>query len=118
MTDPDSRWKQRFRNFDFMFGLTKNDIEIIVKLLSKYEEIDKAVVFGSRAKVTYKSGSDLDIALFGKLLSFQTISKLSYEFNEESLMPYHFDILNYNTIQNEELKNHIKKFGKVIYTRD
>lgn len=101
-----------------MFGLKNSDIEIIINLLKKHEEVEKAVVFGSRAKGTYKNGSDLDIALFGKLVSFQTINKLSYVFNEESLMPYHFDIINFNSIQNEELKNHINRVGKVIYKRE
>ena len=40
---------------------------------------------------------------------------LSYELNEESLMPYHFDLLNFDTIKSADLREHITRVGKKIY---
>ena len=44
-----------------MFGLIERDIEYIVKAMKKFNEIEKAIVFGSRAIGNYKKGSDVFI---------------------------------------------------------
>ena len=48
-----------------MCGLLDRDIKYIRKALEKYDEIEKAVIFGSRAMGNYKKGSDVDIAIDG-----------------------------------------------------
>lgn len=97
--------------------LGDNDLAYIVATISRFSEIDKAVIFGSRAKGTAKPYSDIDIAVFGQGVSFTTVSKLHWLLEEESPMPYFFDIVDYNTISNQELKSHIDRVGIVIYTR-
>ncbi len=96
------------------FGLRKKDLENIISILKKYTEIEEAIVFGSRAKGNYKNGSDVDIALKGKL-NFETIAHISYLLNEETTMPYKFDILNYTAIKNNELIEHINRAGICFY---
>ncbi|WP_204226487.1 nucleotidyltransferase domain-containing protein [Clostridium botulinum] len=49
-----------------MFGLLERDIKYINEVLDKFEEIEKAIIFGSRAMGNYKKGSDVDIAIIGK----------------------------------------------------
>jgi predicted nucleotidyltransferase len=71
-------------------------------------------MFGSRAKGNYKNGSDVDIALKGKL-SFETITHINYLLNEETTMPYKFDVLNYHTIQDKDLIEHINRAGICFY---
>ncbi|MFA5479891.1 MAG: nucleotidyltransferase domain-containing protein [Candidatus Muiribacteriota bacterium] len=93
------------------FGLTNSDIEEIKNFLKSFPEINKCVIFGSRAKNNYKPGSDVDIALIGKEVTDETASKLSVLLNEESKMPYFFDVLNFNTIVNLKLKEHIQRVG-------
>ncbi|MFA7577809.1 MAG: nucleotidyltransferase domain-containing protein [Candidatus Muiribacteriota bacterium] len=93
------------------FGLTNSDIEEIKNSLKSFPEINKCVIFGSRAKNNYKPGSDVDIALIGKEVTDETASKLSVLLNEESKMPYFFDVLNFNTIVNLKLKEHIQRVG-------
>ena len=41
------------------FGLRDEDVSFIVSSISNFNEIDKAVIFGSRAKGNYKGGSDI-----------------------------------------------------------
>lgn len=45
------------------------DIEYIKKALIKFNEIEEAVVFGSRAMGNYKKGSDIDIVIIGELVT-------------------------------------------------
>jgi len=98
-----------------MFGLREDDIASIRHILSSYPEVRTGLIFGSRAKGNFKNGSDVDIALKGNDLTFKLILKISTELNEETLMPYHFDVLNYHTIQNEELIHHIDRIGVPFY---
>ena len=99
-----------------MFGILEEDTIIITSVIGKYIDVEEAVIFGSRAKGNFKNGSDVDIVLKGKNISRDTVLSISGELNEETVLPYHFDILNYSTIQNEELVKHIQRVGKIIYT--
>lgn len=100
-----------------MFGLRDQDISCIVDTISRFEDINKAIVFDSRALGNYKKGSDIDIAVKGEKITKSTLRSLSYELNEESLMPYKFDIISYNDIKSKELIKHIDEEGKVLYIR-
>lgn len=100
-----------------MYGLLERDMKYIIKALEQFDEIEKAVLFGSRAMGNYKKGSDVDIALIGENISNEVIFKVDDYLNEVYPLPYFFDILNYNSILNENLKNHINIEGKIIYDK-
>ncbi len=97
-------------------GLRTSDMEVLVQAFSQVPQIEKAFVFGSRTKNTYKQGSDIDIALKGEILPLQ-IKKLHFALNEESLLPYKIDLIHYETLQEQALKEHIDRVGVLIYTR-
>jgi len=96
-------------------GLTDSDIKIILSILEKYKAVETAIIYGSRALGNYKKGSDIDIALKGKELTQDICSKIHYELEEETLLPYFFDITNYQMINNKEIKEHIDRVGKIFY---
>lgn len=99
------------------FGLKQTDLAVIVSLLEKHSSVESALIFGSRAKGNFQNGSDVDIAIKGKQLNFDIVNQISYWLNEESLMPYKFDILNYHTINNQDLIEHIDRAGIEFYRR-
>ena len=99
-----------------MYGLTNSDLEIICQAFKRFPNVTEAVLFGSRAKGTCHPGSDIDIALKGNDLK-QTALQLSIYFNQESLLPYQFDIIDYQNIDNKNLIDHINRVGISIYTR-
>lgn len=99
------------------FGFLESDIILILEAIKKFPEIKKASIYGSRAIGKNKKGSDVDIAIFGKKILHQTSIKLSVILNQELPLPYFFDITNYNSITNKELKKHIDTFGKTIYEK-
>ena len=98
-----------------MFGLLERDLKYILKADDKYPEIEEVIIFGSRAMGNYKKGSDVDIALKGKCVNRKIVFRFSDDLNEEYPLPYFFDVVNYNDISNEELKNYIDSVGRVIY---
>lgn len=50
-----------------MFGLSNEVIKDISDVLKKHPNIDKVLIFGSRAKGNYTEGSDIDLALIGRV---------------------------------------------------
>ncbi len=60
---------------------------------------------------------DVDIAITGKMISGITISNLDELLNEEYPLPYFFDILHYEEINNEKLIEHIDTVGKELYRK-
>ena len=98
-------------------GITPKDLDYIVRSIQTRGEIDKAIVFGARAKGMHKPYSDIDIALCGDDVSFDTISSLYSLLDQQGPLPYFFDIIDYAQIKNKELKEHIDRVGKVIFQR-
>lgn len=45
------------------FGLKQETIDKIIQVFKLYPSIDKAVLYGSRAKGSYRNGSDIDLTL-------------------------------------------------------
>ncbi|MCK9421045.1 MAG: nucleotidyltransferase domain-containing protein [Bacteroidales bacterium] len=97
------------------FGIRDTDLQMILQVIDRFPVIESAVIFGSRAKGTFKKGSDVDIALFGKGIDFRTTVSVGSILNEEMPMPYFFDIVNYSSICNENFRNHIDHIGKKIH---
>lgn len=100
------------------FGFRESDLDYIIKSIKRFSEIEKAVIFGSRAKGNYKPGSDIDIAIFGENISFDTVSKLHAVLEDSGPMPYLIDVVDYTHLEHKELREHIEQIGKVIYERD
>ncbi len=99
------------------FGLSEEDICTIRAVLSRYQEVEEARILGSRAKGNYKAGSDVDISLKGKDLSIHIAAAIQEELNEETLLPYQFDVLCYDNIESQDLRQHIDRVGKVLYKK-
>ena len=97
------------------FGLEQKDIDEIMQIAAQFPEIEKISIFGSRAKGNYNKGSDVDLAIFGKNINRDIIVKLSEKLNSESFLPYFFDIVHYENIENGKLKEHINRIGKILY---
>ena len=99
------------------FGLEEKVIEEIVKEIKKYEEVEKAKIFGSRARGDYKKQSDIDIALYGDKLTNSINTNIFYDI-DKLYLPYKIDLINFNTLEDEKaLKGNIEKEGVIIYAK-
>jgi predicted nucleotidyltransferase len=98
-------------------GLLKETFAAIQKVLSKYPKIEKAILYGSRAKGNYRNGSDIDLTLIGKEMTLQELSKLEWEL-DDLLLPYKFDISLFHQISNPSLIDHIQRVGKDFWVRE
>jgi len=100
-----------------MLGLSDNDMTEIRLTLQRFPEVEEALIYGSRAISNNRRGSDVDIALKGKNLDHSVINEIRYILNEETRMPYFFDVLDYNSLTNRELADHIDRVGKPLYIK-
>ena len=98
------------------FGLPAWVLPQIKTILTNEPRVEKVVLFGSRAKGLHKPGSDIDLALFGDHLYSDSLSNLSQQFDESSL-PWKVDLVVVNTIDNQNLLDHILRVGVVIYEK-
>jgi predicted nucleotidyltransferase len=96
-------------------GLSERAFANICRVLEQFPQIERAVVFGSRAKGTYKHGSDVDIALVGADVSERLALDVSGILNEREPLPYFFDVIAFDAIRNTELREHIERVGKCMY---
>ena len=97
-------------------GLKDTHRAAIVNLLRANKRVDRAVLFGSRAKQTFTPGSDVDIALFGKALTITDQGHLAAAM-EELTIPQRVDLLLYHRIENAALCEHVLQDGIELYRR-
>ena len=97
-----------------MIGLSPKELEILQNVFKKFDDIKEVILFGSRALGTHKTASDIDLAIKGNV-DINTLSKLKYTLEEDTNLPYFFDVVIYDNLDNLELKKHIDEFGKIIY---
>ena len=98
------------------FGLSKETIDLLCTIFTRYPEIEEVKVYGSRAMDNYEKGSDIDLAFFthsGNELTGHLLTEL-----DELPTPYLFDVTDYYRIISLSLKEHIDRAGKIIYKAD
>ena len=97
-------------------GLTKEEIAGIRAVFLKYEQVEEAVLYGSRAMGTHKPASDIELTLKGKEIDLTLQTKIEFDL-DDLMLPYKFDISVYDKISNPELLDHIERVGRKLYKR-
>lgn len=98
-------------------GLKKETIAQIHSVLERHPQVEKAILYGSRAKGNFKPGSDVDLALVGQDdLDTKTLHRIMDEI-EELLLPYTFDLSIYHQISDPDVIDHIRRVGIVFYQK-
>jgi predicted nucleotidyltransferase len=96
-------------------GLPLHAVSKMRAVFAAHPSVDRAVLFGSRAKGNYKNGSDIDLALFGPL-DHSEMGAIAWEL-DDLLLPWEIDLLLYDKIENADLREHIDRVGRLFYSR-
>lgn len=99
------------------YGISERTFRLLLKTFEQFPEINEVLIFGSRAKGNYRNGSDIDLAVKGKKTSPALIFKLKCLFNERLPIPYNVDVVGYEYLEHQPLKDHIIRRGKPIFTK-
>jgi len=99
-----------------MYGLKEKHIKAINSVFSKYPQIEKTILYGSRAKGNYRNGSDIDLTLVGDDLDLSTLFKIETKL-DDLLLPYKMDLSILHKVENQDLVDHIKRVGITFYEK-
>jgi predicted nucleotidyltransferase len=98
------------------YGLKDKTIDQIRQVFSNYEELEQALIYGSRAKGNFKPGSDIDLTLMGDRLNQKLLNKIEDDI-DDLMLPYTFDFSILNQVTNPDFTDHVKRVGKLFYDR-
>ena len=97
------------------YGLRDKDMQYMFQLFAQVPAIEKVILYGSRARGDYEKGSDVDLAVVGKEVRYTDIAHIHDVLETESPTLLWFDVLHYDSLKNEKLKQQIDLSGKTIY---
>ncbi len=99
------------------FGLKERTIAQIHSVLAHHPQVQKAILYGSRAKGNYKTGSDIDLTLIGGSgLTLRVLFRIMNEL-DDLLLPYTIDLSIFNGISDADVIDHIQRVGVTFYAR-
>ncbi len=96
-------------------GLAQTVVDRINSVFALFPSIQRAILYGSRAKGNYHLGSDIDLAIVGPDVTEDQIVKLD-SLLDDLLLPYTIDICRFETLRNKDLIQHINRVGVPFYT--
>lgn len=94
-------------------GLPQAAIYAICQVFACYPGLAQAILYGSRAKGTFRPGSDIDLTLKGEITDQELLSL--YGDLDDLCLPYKFDLSLYRQLDNQALYEHIERVGQVFY---
>jgi uncharacterized protein len=100
------------------FGLQEATIQKICDVLAEFPQVEKAVLYGSRAKGNYRNGSDIDLTLCGGPdLELKVLYKVMDKI-DDLLLPYTFDLSLFQDIRDPFVIEHIRRVGVTFYEKE
>jgi predicted nucleotidyltransferase len=95
-------------------GLSETTVERIREVLAHYPEVEKVILYGSRAKGSHRPGSDIDLTLCGSRLNHTLLTRINNEL-DDLLLPYQLDLSLFETLNHPALIDHIHRVGVTFY---
>ena len=93
--------------------LAPSELAMMRSVFRRHAKVTEVRIFGSRAKGTDTSRSDIDLALYGNLTPLEGQAVAS-ELDDLPL-PYKYDIQVFGRIQSEALREHIRRVGLSVF---
>jgi predicted nucleotidyltransferase len=98
------------------YGLSTRTINTLNSIFQKYPGIKEVIIYGSRAKGNFRIGSDIDLSLkTGSNFTFTELLRIGSDFDDSDI-PYFIDVSIYDKLSNLDLKAHIDRVGRVLYS--
>ena len=98
------------------YGIPENQLEKVLGTISRESRVEGIVLYGSRAKKTFRLGSDIDLCLEAPGLDSPALLRIENEL-DDLLLPWKIDIAIRDRIDDPDLLEHITRVGKTLYLR-
>lgn len=94
-------------------GLPVSLVENLISIFNRYSSVKQVKLYGSRAKGTFRKGSDIDLTIIGNV-SHNELLEIE-GLIDNLLTPYTYDLSLFSELENNDLLQHIERVGLVIY---
>ena len=98
------------------YGLSDRTLQKIRGVFSHYPQVEKTILYGSRATGAYRNGSDIDLTLCGAALTHSVLSQIDTEL-DDLLLPYTIDLSIFHQIDNPTMIDQIQCIGVNFYEK-
>ncbi len=95
-------------------GLPESAVAKLRAIFSEYPEIDRVILYGSRALGSCRTGSDIDLTLEAKGMNLSELLAIENRI-DDLLLPWKVDLSLRHKIENPELLAHIDRVGVTFY---
>jgi len=96
-------------------ALAPAEIAMMRSVFRHHPGVAEVRLFGSRAKGTHTSRSDVDLALFGNVGPLEA-EAIAAELDDLPL-PYKYDVQAFESIRADALREHIQRVGVLLYPK-
>jgi predicted nucleotidyltransferase len=97
-----------------LYGLPEETVARIRAVFASHPNIERAVLYGSRAKGNFRESSDIDLCLVGHAVTLYEQLGIESEL-DDLLLPYKIDLSRMQALDNQALIEHILRVGMPFY---
>ena len=97
------------------FGLSEAIHEEFRRVFADFPEIERVLIFGSRAKGGYRDGSDIDLAVLAPAMMDSRFTELWQAVDDLPLV-FKVDLLHWDRLGNLALRDRIVQEGRPFFT--
>lgn len=90
----------------------KEKVQDEICQLAQRHQLDKVVLFGSRARGDYHRASDIDLAVWGG-----RIAQFAVDIDEETSTLLKYDVIDMGQSISSELLESVQREGRVLYAK-
>lgn len=91
-------------------GLSEKDIDSLLEVIRKSGKVEEVILYGSRAKGTFRKFSDIDLTLKGTGLKREDLFPILDEI-DDLYLPYEIDLSIYSELDYPPLIEEIDRYG-------
>lgn len=97
-------------------GLSDKTVARITDVFRTFPTVEKAILFGSRAKGCARPSSDIDLTLMGEI-DRRTLAQIENAL-DDLLLPYRFRLSVHAMLKDADFLAHIERVGVLFYDKD
>lgn len=97
------------------YGFPASAISALKTIFKSYPQIDQVILYGSRAKGTYRNGSDIDLCINAPTMGLTELLAIENKI-DDLLLPWKVDLSLKHKLDNKELLDHIGRVGVLFFT--
>lgn len=98
------------------FGLSAEILDWLRAVFVRYPDIDRVLIFGSRARGNYRNASDIDLAVLAPRMDDASFTRLWSELDDLPLV-FTLDVLHWDRLPAGRIRDHVIRDGRQVYPR-